>query len=100
VRFLLDRKMEVNARSDSGMTGLMYAAEQGRAETVALLLRAGAIVNVESTIGCTPLMGAAFGTRKWPPVKTADDQPVRDPALAPDYLRIAERLSFHVTSII
>ena len=57
---------------------------------MALLLRAGATVNVETTNGGTPLMGAAYGTRKWPPVKTADDQPVRDPALAPDYLKIAE----------
>ncbi|MCX6867642.1 MAG: ankyrin repeat domain-containing protein [Verrucomicrobia bacterium] len=92
VRFLLDRKMDIHARSVSGMTALMYAAEQGRLETVALLLRAGATVNVETTNGGTPLMGAAYGTRKWPPVKTADDQPVRDSALAPDYLKIAELL--------
>jgi ankyrin repeat protein len=93
VQFLLEQKLGVNALSGFGESALMAAARQGRVENVALLLRAGAKVNVaRKTDGMTSLMNAAFGSRKWPTAISSDDLPARDPALAADYLKIAELL--------
>eukprot|EP01104_Vermistella_antarctica_P010095 TRINITY_DN2665_c0_g2_i1.p2 TRINITY_DN2665_c0_g2~~TRINITY_DN2665_c0_g2_i1.p2 ORF type:complete len:129 (+),score=36.27 TRINITY_DN2665_c0_g2_i1:26-388(+) len=50
----------VDARSDSGWTALMWAANSGHAEAVALLLELGADVNATKNDGGSPLLIAAF----------------------------------------
>ena len=46
-------KADVNARNEFGWTALMYAAEAGAAETVRILLKAGADASVKDTDGKT-----------------------------------------------
>ena len=54
-------KADVNARTEDGSTSLMYAAGSGTAESVKVLLDAGADVNARTINGATALMGAAAG---------------------------------------
>ena len=55
-------KADVNARTEDGSTSLMYAAGSGTAESVKVLLDAGADVNARYENGWTSLMLAArFG---------------------------------------
>jgi hypothetical protein len=64
VEFLLDRGMDVNARlpKHHGQTGLHWAAHGGCVETVKLLLRRGAAVDVkDERFGGTPLGWALHG---------------------------------------
>jgi serine/threonine protein kinase len=51
---------DVNARGETGMTPLMYAAAtNGFPEVITILIKAGADVNARNTDGSTPLMWAA-----------------------------------------
>ena len=55
VAAMLERGINVDARSDAGVTALLYAASRGRAEVVALLLKRGADVNARNGVGKTAL---------------------------------------------
>ncbi|MGE0759114.1 MAG: ankyrin repeat domain-containing protein [Pirellulaceae bacterium] len=58
-RWLVEQKIDINAVDDHGMTALMRAAHEGRAEIVRLLIDARANLNVRSTeYGRTALMHA------------------------------------------
>ena len=63
LRALLARgsELDVDAADERGWTALRNAAKGGHAETVALLLKAGAQVDPVTVEGNTPLMAAAFG---------------------------------------
>ena len=66
IEFLLDHGMKVDARLKGGETGLHWAAYEGHADTVRLLLERGAPVDVaDDTHGGTPLGWAlyAWGNR-------------------------------------
>ncbi len=52
---MLDRGIDVNARSAVGATALLYAASRARHEVVALLLKRGANVNTRNNVGETAL---------------------------------------------
>ena len=58
---LLKKKVDVNTKTDTGWTPLMYAAARGDKEMAKLLIRKGADVNARNGIGATPLMYAAAG---------------------------------------
>ena len=55
VAAMLERGINVDARSDAGVTALLYAASRGRAEVVALLLKRGADVDARNGVGKTAL---------------------------------------------
>ena len=55
VAAMLDTGVAVDARSDAGVTALLYAASRGRAEVVRLLLARGADVNARNSVGKTAL---------------------------------------------
>ena len=59
IRVLISEGADVNARSRSGWTPLMYAASNSNLEIVQLLLEKGADVNARNTAGWTPLLHAA-----------------------------------------
>jgi ankyrin repeat protein len=63
---LVRRGTDINARSKSGFTALMFAAQQGDADSVRILLDAGAKANeVMPRTGLTPLLVAsAMGRNK------------------------------------
>src|SRR5262245_43979862 len=56
---LLAKKADVNARQPDGATALHWAVYADDAETTALLIRAGANVNVANAHGVSPLAIAA-----------------------------------------
>ncbi|HLG56418.1 MAG TPA: ankyrin repeat domain-containing protein [Vicinamibacterales bacterium] len=58
VRALLNRKADVNVRSDDGSTALLWAAHWNDAATADMLIRAGANANVSNDFGMTPLSRA------------------------------------------
>jgi ankyrin repeat protein len=59
---LLDAGVNINARTTSGMTALMWAAHQGHTQVVRALLQRGADVNTKDVYGNTALMDATgFG---------------------------------------
>lgn len=58
VRALLNRKADVNARSDDGSTALLWAAHWNDAATADLLIRAHADANIANDLGMTPLSRA------------------------------------------
>lgn len=61
VKFFLDAGMDPNVKDDeTGLTALHVSAGKGYVTTVQALLSAGAVVNVKSNDGVTPLMGAAL----------------------------------------
>jgi hypothetical protein len=60
---MLDRGIDVNARSDAGVTALLYAASRARHEVVALLLERGANVNSRNDVGRTALSIALLAKR-------------------------------------
>lgn len=55
MQVLLGKGVAVNAADVKGSTALHYASRQGDAETVALLLRAGAYIGVRNRFGEPPL---------------------------------------------
>ena len=59
IRVLISEGADVNARSRSGWTPLMYAASNSNLEIVQLLLEKGADVNARNNNDWTPLMYAA-----------------------------------------
>src|SRR5690348_5936177 len=59
VRALLKEKADVNAPQADGATALAWAAHWDDADTVDLLVRAGANVNAANDLKVTPLMLAA-----------------------------------------
>ncbi|MEW6350864.1 MAG: ankyrin repeat domain-containing protein [Thermodesulfobacteriota bacterium] len=59
VRRLLDLGADVNERSHSGLTALIWAAWRGRLEVTSLLLKRGAHIHVQSVHGFTALNRAA-----------------------------------------
>lgn len=59
IEMALARGEDVNARSASGYTSLMWAAESGRLDLVNTLIERGADVNAVSDTGLTPLALAA-----------------------------------------
>lgn len=63
VKVQLDRGVNVNAKSDVGVTALMYAAGRGKKDTVKLLLASGADVNVKNDVGKTALMMAVLAQK-------------------------------------
>ena len=54
-----DAGADVDARDDDGWTALMWAAQEGRADAVRLLIGAGADVDIDDDDGWTALMLAA-----------------------------------------
>jgi uncharacterized protein len=58
VRALVERRADVNARSDDGSTALLWAAHWNDLETADLLIRAGANANTANDFGVTPLSEA------------------------------------------
>jgi hypothetical protein len=60
LRRFLARGAAVDARSDSGMTALMYASRNCAPKTVRFLLSSGASVNIQDDLGRTALMYAAI----------------------------------------
>ncbi len=60
---MLDRGTDVNARSDVGVTALLYAASRARREVVALLLERGANVDTRNNVGRTALGIALLAKR-------------------------------------
>ena len=58
VRSLLDRKADVNTRSNDGSTALLWAAHWDDVATADLLIRARADANVANDFGMTPLSRA------------------------------------------
>ncbi len=60
---MLDRGIDVNARSDIGVTALLYAVSRARHEVVALLLKRGANVNTRNDVGKTALSMALLAKR-------------------------------------
>jgi ankyrin repeat protein len=58
VRGLLNRRADVNVRSDDGSTALLWSAHWNDVETARLLIRAGANANVANDFGMTPLSRA------------------------------------------
>lgn len=56
-------KMDVNLADDKGWTALHFAAQNGSAGIVRLLLTAGAGVDPRNDIGNTPLFVAVFNSR-------------------------------------
>ncbi len=58
VRALLDRKADVNVRSDDGSTALLWAAHWNDVATADLLIRARADANLANDFGMTPLSRA------------------------------------------
>ena len=51
----LDKGVDVNAKTDYGMTPLHWAAREGRKEVTELLISKGADVNTKDNYGNTPL---------------------------------------------
>jgi len=66
IKELADRKAAVDAQNDSGMTALMYAAREGRTDTVEALLAAGAKTEVKDGDGWTAVMFAAYNGASGP----------------------------------
>ncbi len=58
VKFLVERGVEVDARTVDGVTPLMYASQNGYTEIMEYLIGKGADVNVQPYNGVTPLIGA------------------------------------------
>jgi hypothetical protein len=56
VKMLLERKINVNQRTDEGFTALMFAVNSKNLESVKLLLQAGADVNAKTKRSKTALM--------------------------------------------
>lgn len=61
VGLMIDRGMNVDTKTDGGVTALMVAASNGQVKVVKLLIERGADVNVMNKRGVTPLMAAAMG---------------------------------------
>ncbi|MBI3222912.1 MAG: ankyrin repeat domain-containing protein [Nitrosomonadales bacterium] len=59
VKLLLDKKVDVNARSQHGWTPLLQAATRGHLTVSAMLIEHGANVNAASNDGWTPLHKAS-----------------------------------------
>ena len=68
VRMLLDRGVDADARTDEGVTPLMYASQNGDTAVMACLIRHGADVNARPDNEVTPLISA---TRKEMPISHA-----------------------------
>jgi len=66
IKELVDQKADVNAQNGGGMTALMFAAREGRTETLEELLRAGAKVEAKDADGWTALMFAAYNGQSQP----------------------------------
>ena len=60
---MLDRGVDVNARSEDGVTALLYAAGRAHQTVVALLLTRGADVNARNNAGMTALGLALLAKR-------------------------------------
>jgi ankyrin repeat protein len=58
VRMLLDRRAEVNGRSEGGSSALLWAAHWNDFKTAELLVHAGADVNAANDLRMTPLVQA------------------------------------------
>lgn len=67
---LMDAGADIHLADNNGMTALMYAAQNGRADTLQLLLEKGAQVNAADDFGMTALLYAAqsscFGAENVP----------------------------------
>jgi ankyrin repeat protein len=62
VNLLIEHKADVNTPSNTGFTPLMFAAQQGDAESAQAFLKAGAVVDAGMfRSGLTPLMIASIG---------------------------------------
>jgi ankyrin repeat protein len=72
VQALLKKGVDVNARNSGGVTALMIAAANSRADMVEILVRAGANVKVQTERGDTALsIARAKGDEKV--IKLLDD---------------------------
>ena len=60
----LDKGADVNAKNESGVTPLLWAAWKGHKEVAELLIANGADVNSKNDRGMTPLHQAALGGHK------------------------------------
>src|SRR5262245_12179686 len=58
-RRFIDQRVDVNARQADGTTALAWASHWGHLETIDLLIRGGANVNIATDLGVTPLALAA-----------------------------------------
>src|SRR5262249_1915275 len=60
LKALLDKGVDVNAKTRYGATALSYACDKGHVEAVKLLIERGADVNVKDTFyGATPIIWAS-----------------------------------------
>jgi ankyrin repeat protein len=64
VKLFLDHGAAVDARTEQGMTGLIWAAARGQADAASLLLDHGANINAQNDDGKTALIWAAFAGHK------------------------------------
>jgi hypothetical protein len=60
---LLEKKLAINARDESGRTALMLATLHGQGDAVDVLLSHGADPNIADTRGTTPLQAALAGNQ-------------------------------------
>ncbi len=62
VKILIDKDVDVNAKSKDGETALMEASYYGHIEIVQMLIEANAGINAKNNLGNTVLMRACFGS--------------------------------------
>jgi ankyrin repeat protein len=60
VKALVEGGCDIEAVEDQGYTALMWAAEEGRVDTISFLIERGASLNVQNNQGGTALMWSVY----------------------------------------